>query len=279
MKRVHFLLKKALTPITIMVIPHENLKSINVKVPSLAIFLVLLLSLAGSYYVLTLAANGLQYPSLVKQLEFYSDQFSQWNATVSGLREVEEDFRRIFSVKSREKVLEKMDAPYSGSVDIEGLMKDLQRAAENVGEIKDYLRNQKDIYVATPRGLPVEGNVSSPYGKRESPFDRTVLSFHSGMDLSAARGTPIHATADGLVSFSGPSNNSGNVVVLSHGFGYSTIYAHNKKNGVKVGQRVKRGEIIATVGSTGKSTGPHVHYEVWEKGKSVNPRKFLQGRS
>ena len=84
MKRVHFLLKKALTPITIMVIPHENLKSINVKVPSLAIFLVLLLSLAGSYYVLSLAANGLQYPYLVKKLDFYSDQFSQWNATVSG---------------------------------------------------------------------------------------------------------------------------------------------------------------------------------------------------
>ena len=279
MKRIRFLLKKALTPITIMVIPHENLKSINVKVPSLAIFLVLLLSMAGSYYVLTLAANGLQYPYLVKKLDFYSDQFSQWNATASGLKEVEEDFRRIFSVKNKEKILEKMAAPSSGSIDIQNLMKDLQETAENVDEIKNYLRNQKDIYVATPRGLPVEGNVSSPYGKRESPFDRTAVTFHSGMDLSANLGTAIHATADGLVSFSGRSSNSGNLVVLAHGFGYQTIYAHNKKNAVKVGQRVKRGDIIAYVGSTGKSTGPHVHYEVWEKGKSVNPRKFLQGRS
>jgi murein DD-endopeptidase MepM/ murein hydrolase activator NlpD len=69
------------------------------------------------------------------------------------------------------------------------------------------------------------------------------------------------------------------VVVLEHGFSFSTVYAHNRKNAVEKGQKVKRGDIIGYVGSTGKSTGPHVHYEIWEKGKNVNPQKFLQGRS
>lgn len=279
MKKIHYLLKKALTPITIMVVPHDNVKSINLKVPSVAIFLLLLLSMVGGFYVFSLAANGLEYPALVKQVEFYSDQFSRWNSTASALREVEEDFRRIFSLKSKEKILENMDTSYSGAVDIQNLMKDLQKAAESADEIKDYLRKQKDVYVSTPLGPPVEGDVTSPFGKRKSPFDTTAVTFHSGMDFSASPGTPIHATADGLVSFSGWSPHSGYVVVLVHGFGFSTIYAHNRKNTVQTGQRVKRGDIIAHVGSTGKSTGPHVHYEVWEKGKSVNPKKFLQGRS
>ena len=130
-----------------------------------------------------------------------------------------------------------------------------------------------------PADCPWRGTYPPPTERGRALSTETAVTFHSGMDLSAASGTAIHATADGLVSFSGRSANSGNLVVLAHGFGYQTIYAHNKKNAVKVGQRVKRGEIIAYVGSTGKSTGPHVHYEVWEKGKSVNPRKFLQGRS
>ncbi len=90
---------------------------------------------------------------------------------------------------------------------------------------------------------------------------------------------PVTATADGIVSFSGWSGNSGNVIVLEHGHGFSTIYAHNKINIVKVGQVVKRGDIIAYVGSTGNSTGPHLHYEVWKEGKHINPKNFLKESS
>jgi murein DD-endopeptidase MepM/ murein hydrolase activator NlpD len=89
----------------------------------------------------------------------------------------------------------------------------------------------------------------------------------------------VRATADGIVSFSGWSGGNGNLVVLEHGFGYSTFFAHNKKVNVKVGQIIKRGDIISYIGSTGNSTGPHVHYEVWKDGKSVNPYKYLKGRS
>jgi murein DD-endopeptidase MepM/ murein hydrolase activator NlpD len=278
MKRIYFLFKKALTPVTIMVIPHETLKSLNLKVPILGILLSFLFLGVGAVQTYRLAVNGLQYASLVEKVNYYTQQFSQWNSTVAALKETEGDFRRIFSLNSRDQVLETIDTSYSGDIDIQNLMGELQKSVEKIDEIKDYLRIQKDLYLATPKGYPTEGNLSSPFGNRESPFTG-IRTFHSGVDISTSPGTPIRATADGVVSHSGWTQYSGYVVAIEHGCGFSTIYAHNKKNAVKVGQRVKRGHIIGYVGSSGKSTGPHVHYEVWEKGKSVNPQKFLQGRS
>ena len=100
---------------------------------------------------------------------------------------------------------------------------------------------------------------------------------HTGVDISLSLGTPLHATADGVVSFADRSGGNGNIVVLEHGHGYSTVYAHNTKNLVHSGQTVKRGDVIAYSGSTGISTGPHLHYEVWINGKSINPVRYLEG--
>ena len=90
-------------------------------------------------------------------------------------------------------------------------------------------------------------------------------------------GSPVMATADGIISYAGWSGASGNLVVIEHGFGYSTGYAHNKKILVSIGQKVKRGDVVAYVGSTGRSTGPHVHYEVWIDRKPVNPKTYIGG--
>jgi len=278
MDRIRYLLRKALTPVTIMVIPHENLKPLNLKVPFFGILLTLLFLTVGVLQTYRLVVNGLKYPFLMERVDFYTQKFSEWNSTVTALKETERDFRNIFSLKHKDKILDTMNTSYSGDVDIENLMGEIQKASERVDEIKDYLRIQKDLYMATPKGFPVEGDISSPYGRRDNPFggERT---FHSGVDISGPPGTPIRATADGVVSYSGWTQYSGYVVLIEHGCGFSTAYAHNRSNTVKVGQRVKRGEIISYIGSSGKSTGPHVHYGVWEKGKSVNPSKFLQGRS
>jgi len=278
MDRIRYLLRKALTPITIMVIPHENLKPLNLKVPFFGVLLTLLFLTVGVIQTYRLVVNGLKYPFLMERVDFYTQKFSEWNSTVTALKETERDFRSIFSLKHKDKILDTMNTSYSGDVDIENLMGEIQKASERVDEIKDYLRIQKDLYMATPKGFPVEGDISSPYGRRDNPFggERT---FHSGVDISGPPGTPIRATADGVVSYSGWTQYSGYVVLIEHGCGFSTAYAHNRSNTVKVGQRVKRGEIIGYIGSSGKSTGPHVHYGVWEKGKSVNPSKFLQGRS
>jgi murein DD-endopeptidase MepM/ murein hydrolase activator NlpD len=271
-------LKKAFTPITIMVIPHENAKSLNIRIPSIVIPLSLFLSLAGSVYVASLAVHGLEYEPMKQKLNYYSREFCEWNATVDALKKAESDFRQLFALKSRERVLETIDTEFSGSIDFTALKKELEKTVETVDEIKDYLRIQKDLYLATPKGFPVKGRITSGYGKREDPI-RNVQLFHSGVDISASPGTPIRATADGVVSYSAWKRMSGYLIVIEHGCGFSTIYAHNKKNLVKVGQRVKRGEAIAYLGSTGKSTGPHVHYEVWKDGKHVNPQHYLKGRS
>jgi murein DD-endopeptidase MepM/ murein hydrolase activator NlpD len=275
MERISFLFKKALIPITIMVVPHENLKPLNLKIPLFGILLSLLILAIGSVQTYRLIVNGLRYPSLVDRVDFYAQKFSEWNSTVSALRQTERDFRRIFSFKSKDKALDTIETSYSGEIDIQNLMGELQKTVEMVDEIKGYLRIQKDRYLATPKGYPVEGNISSPYGKRASPFGGQST-FHSGVDISATPGAPVQATADGVVSYSGWNQFSGYLVVIEHGCGFSTAYAHNRSNAVKVGQTVKRGETVGYVGSTGKSTGPHVHYEVWEKGKRTNPNSFLQ---
>ena len=102
--------------------------------------------------------------------------------------------------------------------------------------------------------------------------------FHSGTDLSVPQGASVRATADGIVSFSGWTAGSGNTVVIEHGHGFSTAYAHNQKALVTVGQRVVRGDPVALSGSTGISTGPHVHYEIWKNGRHTDPAGFLARR-
>ncbi|MGD1076038.1 MAG: M23 family metallopeptidase, partial [Thermodesulfovibrionales bacterium] len=209
---------------------------------------------------------------------YYSCQFTELKATMNGLQSAESEFRRLFSLGTKEKVLENVHPADSGSIDIEALRGQIKNTVQTVTEIKDYLKQQKDIYMATPRGWPVTGQITSPYGNRENPIDGRN-EFHSGVDISVESGTPVHATADGVVSFSGWNGGSGNLVGLEHGFGYSTFYAHNKTNLVQVGQRIKRGDIVAYSGSTGNATGPHSHYEIWKDGRHVNPKPFLDGRS
>ena len=277
MFKLLYLLKKAFTPITIMVIPHENIKSLSVRLPVSAIVLSMLLCGIGGVQVISLASKGLDYHSMVEKVDFFSRQFGEWNATLMGLKKTEQDFQRLFALGSKEKVLENMETSFSGDIDWDSLKQEIERTVTEVNEIKDYLRVQKDVYQATPKGFPVSGPVTSPYGARENPFGGKA--HHAGVDISAREGTPIKASADGIVSFAGWTKGSGYVVVLEHGCGFTTIYAHNKKNQVKVGQRVSRGETIANVGSTGNSTGPHLHYEVLQKGRNVNPKNFLSRNS
>jgi murein DD-endopeptidase MepM/ murein hydrolase activator NlpD len=155
----------------------------------------------------------------------------------------------------------------------------LRETIETVAEIKEYLHIQKDIYASTPKGYPAKGEITSTYGTRQDPISGENA-FHAGVDISCNSRTAIRATADGMVSYSGwMDGGDGNAVILEHGFGFSTVYAHNTANAVKAHQKVKRGDIIAYVGATGKATGPHVHYEVWKNGKRLDPQKYLAGRS
>ena len=269
-------LKKAFTPVTIMLVPHSKTRPVNFKVPFIGMFTTIVLCCLGIVFILSIAVDTFEYYRMKDKLNYYSQQFLELNKTMAALKKAENEFKRLFSLKSREKVLENLDTSDSGSIDMENLKHQIKSTVESVGEIKDYLRVQRDIYVATPKGTPVIGGISSYYGNREHPRSGEE-NFHSGIDISSSPGNPVKATADGIVSFSGWSGGSGNLVVLEHGHGFSTFYAHNRSIPVKVGQKVKRGDIIGYVGSTGNSTGPHVHYEIWKDGKSIDPVKYLKG--
>jgi len=278
MHKIKKMLKKAFTPVTIMVVPHSDSKSWSIKLPSLGVIASIVLWAGATIYLISIGVNAVEYKEMNQRLKYYSSQFIEVKATIASLKKAESEFKRLFSFSSREKILENLDTSDSGSVDLDNLKKEIKKTMETVGEIKDYLSQQRDIYVATPKGWPVEGHVTSPFGLREHPTSGNS-EFHSGVDIAAEPGRQVRATGEGIVSFSGWSGANGNLVVIEHGAGFSTFYAHNKMVAVRTGQRVKRGDTIGYIGSTGNSTGPHVHYEVWLKGKSVNPDSYLKGRS
>jgi murein DD-endopeptidase MepM/ murein hydrolase activator NlpD len=136
------------------------------------------------------------------------------------------------------------------------------------------VERREALAAATPSIWPVAGWLSSAYGNRRDPFTGGA-DFHPGLDISADPGTPVHTTADGTVVSAGWSGNYGNLIVVDHGFGIQTRYGHLSKYQTRLGQRVRRGEIIGHVGSTGRSTSPHLHYEILTNGKLTNPLRIL----
>ncbi len=138
----------------------------------------------------------------------------------------------------------------------------------------EYFEDKRSLYASTPADWPVRGWVTSSFGSRISPITGKIQ-FHDGMDIAAKIGTPVLAPADGMVIKAGTEAGYGNMVELSHGYGLKTVFGHNSRLNVKPGQHVKRGDIIAYVGDTGSSTGPHLHYEVRVNSLPVNPGLYL----
>src|SRR4051812_26876865 len=140
--------------------------------------------------------------------------------------------------------------------------------------VRDTVERRQALAAATPSIWPVAGWLSSSYGNRTDPFTNDK-DFHPGLDISADYGVPVLATGDATVSGAGPNGAYGNMVMLDHGFGIATKYGHLSRIAVMGGQHVNRGDVIGYVGSTGRSTGAHLHYEVWMNGKLTNPMALL----
>lgn len=141
-------------------------------------------------------------------------------------------------------------------------------------ELVEYLEDQKSLLASTPSIWPVKGWLTSTFGYRSSPFTGR-REMHKGLDIATRSGTPIIAPADGLVIFAGREGGFGNMVIIDHGYGITTRFGHCSSLESKLGQKVKRGDVIARVGNTGRSTGPHVHYEVAVNGVAVNPSRYI----
>jgi murein DD-endopeptidase MepM/ murein hydrolase activator NlpD len=158
---------------------------------------------------------------------------------------------------------------------------ELNRLAETIKEEGDSLRALDRLMARAAKALatlpsrwPVRGSVNSEYGRRNSPWTQSQ-EFHSGIDIKAQIGTPVHAPAAGTVVVAGPAHEYGTAVVLDHGQDIKTLYGHLSKVSVRPGQKVERGMLLAHSGNTGRSSGPHLHYEIFVKGQPVNPRAYL----
>lgn len=147
-----------------------------------------------------------------------------------------------------------------------------ERSIQN--ELAKFLQERKSVLASTPSIWPVQGWVTSGFGYRISPFTGK-RQFHAGLDISTRSGTPIIAPAAGVITFVGREGGYGKMVVINHGHGLVTRYGHLSSYSVKVGQKVKRGQRIGAVGNTGRSSGPHLHYEVLMSGVPTNPRYYI----
>jgi murein DD-endopeptidase MepM/ murein hydrolase activator NlpD len=219
---------------------------------------------------------------------FYAKQLGGLQAETIRLRMFSERLAEVAGFDSSEFSLD--EHPAQGGINTNGEHLDGDSLEMGISQLSDALRSQNEVltsleqYLMTqdtiaasiPTGKPVEsGWVSSFYGYRVDPFNGKKT-FHEGIDIAGKEGSEVLAVADGIVTWVGERGGYGTLVEVDHGNGYVTRYAHNKATEVEKGQRVARGETVALMGSTGRSTGPHVHFEVLRDGKHVNPYNFLK---
>jgi murein DD-endopeptidase MepM/ murein hydrolase activator NlpD len=191
---------------------------------------------------------------------------------VSGQYKTLVDAHRLEEVRAPEALL--LEGETAAGESLGGVERRVARLEKNLGRVRRRFERDPAALAAIPSISPCKGWLYRDFGNTVSPFTGRV-ELHQGLDLAAPRGTPIVAAAAGVVTAAGLEEHYGLTVELDHGNGYVTRYAHNMRNAVRPGMRVKRGQIIAYVGSTGRSSCTHVHFEVIKNGVPLNPRYFI----
>jgi murein DD-endopeptidase MepM/ murein hydrolase activator NlpD len=230
-----------------------------------------------------------------KQIQEFAEEISALKTMLVDLNDFEKKIRIIANIEKPDEqdslfgvggsIPEDLDAQMPLTQKHNSLLRGMHEQVEqlNLATINQeqsfeslfkYLKDQQNLLASTPAVRPAAGWTTSRFGYRTSPFTGR-REFHKGYDIANRLGSPITATADGVVSFIGPKGTLGNMVVIDHGHGMVTRVGHCHKILVKRGDAVKRGDTIALMGNTGRSTGPHVHYEVHLNGLPVNPEKYI----
>jgi murein DD-endopeptidase MepM/ murein hydrolase activator NlpD len=198
---------------------------------------------------------------------------------MANLDKGEFDFKNAPAVggPEPEKVAQPISVPdFIASLD--NLTTQLDNRSQQLGVLETLLMNRQLQAQVTPAGRPIEfGWISSHFGIRNDPFNGG-LAHHGGVDFASKYGAPIKSVASGVVTFAGHRSGYGNLVEINHGNGYATRYGHCAEILVAAGDLIKKGQEVALVGSTGRSTGPHVHFEVVRNGKIVNPREYVDAK-
>jgi len=243
----------------------------------------------------TISNQNSEIKTLNEQIQNFSDKIGVIKARLAKIDEFEDDIRIITKIKKKNKKESLVGMGGSMEADSElnqflkhsdaSLLREMHEQLNQINSVSlmhhnDFeqllkvLEEKKSFLASTPTIAPVKGHITSSFGYRMSPFTNKK-EFHEGYDIAAPMGTKIVAPADGVISFIGRKGFLGNAVMIDHGYGIITQYGHTSKSLKKVGAKVKRGEAIAKVGNTGRSTGPHVHYEVILNGIKVNPQKYI----
>jgi len=261
----------------------------RVQIPHRAVFVLLAFAVIGAVSMLgfissyaRMAWKVANYNTLRRETDSLRARYerlqktvNQTNAQLASLQMLAQEVSVAYGIK------QKVEGP-ADQISEARLTPTMSETLENY----NYLRNGKLSRLApsfwqrlqtnvVPSIWPIDGRLMGGFGARSDPFSGEGA-YHTGVDISAPSGTPVHASADGRVEFAGFYNGYGRVVILAHGNSYETYYAHLSTANVAEGQEVRRGEVLGTVGSTGRSTGPHLHYEVRIGSNPVNPYRFLQ---
>jgi murein DD-endopeptidase MepM/ murein hydrolase activator NlpD len=288
---------------TFLIFPGAHGKLRSLRLPFYAVHIVLVFSLIGLMSVVALSSSYARmllkvanYNSVRSEREALRVQYralentvTQTNAKLGSLQSLASDVALTygFGAPRRPSLPQSvltmaiegnsgLESGFSASLYAFRLMKAAASGSHPNSAVQSLIDNPPLDSNNVPSIWPVRGTVTGGFGERLDPLNGEGA-FHSGMDIAAPAGTPVQAPAEGIVFSSGPDSGYGNAVLIDHGFGITTKYGHLSRVDVVIGQEVKRGQIIGAVGETGRTTGPHLHYEVHIHETPVNPAKYLRG--
>ncbi len=300
-------MKKLKNKYNVMIFSTSNGKSLNFEVSAFVIkffifsfIAIILVSGFSIYHYIKYGSNQKKLITLKEKNKILSEKIQAFNKEINKLK-VKVD--KLNNLGTKLRVMARLDIPGKKVEGVGGpsfddvknfidennfedqniknlhyvldkLSFELKQEENNIKQLYKYYKENNIKLSSTPSIWPAQGWISSPFGWRRDPFTGKRR-FHEGLDITNRVGTPVVAPADGIVVFAGRNGGYGNVIYISHGFGITTRYGHLYKIFVKVGQHVQRGDVIGEIGNTGRSTGPHLHYEVRMNNKPVNPINFI----
>lgn len=292
--------------LTLIFAPSRGSRSFHVSLSypftTFLVFLIISIFTAGAYfsniylgYIQAIEANR----KLVDEKRHYSQKVEETLNMLHKVQEIETRLRGMLGMKSKRNVIEnyhvggpiagdklnlslELDAIYDRArfdSNINEVRRETWEQQQSIKKIEGFINKKRDILLSTPSIWPIFGYMTSSYGWRVHPITGRK-EHHRAIDIYSVyrKKTAIRATARGKVIVAGWAGSLGKLVIIDHGNGFSTRYAHCSSIIVKQGNNVEQGQIIAYVGNTGLSTGPHLHYEVWYRGKPINPIRFVKGR-
>jgi len=284
---------------SLLIVRGDGARVVRLNVPRPAVAGTFVAVAVALSVVAALVGDWAQLRQLTREAKTFGQQIADQRATIdlfnrrvaklrremSGWREIHariwEPFGPGFKPASRDKGIgggtpAKDEAPerLTPRQELDSLAEVVAEQGDNLRALDRLMSRAGRALAALPSRWPVRGSVNSEFGKRDSPWT-SATEFHGGLDIRASKGTPVRAPGPGTVTFAGTRPEYGISVIIDHGQDVRTVYGHLSKLSVHRGDRVERGALVGLSGNTGRSTGPHLHYEILVKGRSVNPRAYL----